>query len=691
MKVFFRKPCLPVIAATAAVMMAGCPLPFEYNGQNAGNAHTSDPSTPDITASVVVSYSEQGGSSGTVTDGVPFVSSKTTVVTLSTRTANAVIFYTDDGTIPTIATAKRMSSSSGQITLTRTDSVQTLDIYAIAIGPNMLPSQAAHATVRVSPYPILSISCDKPSVTEDGGTATFTITSSSPPAGDVTVRLQTEGDYEAGDVTAGGTTFPASGGFLSVTLTHATTTVSLPITGQPDADSENDTVTLKILPDTPAPPAYTVGLPASATVVVQDNHVPVLILAASASPISDNGGTTVFTVTSSFAPTSALTVNLQTGGTYESTDVSGSQIQSGPGTGFTATIPASETTVSFPVTAHPDAGEFDNETVALSLVANSAYKIGSPGSASVTITDTSPIPVLTMTVDRQSMFDGQSAIFAVTASTAPDANLAVNMVSSGCTVGKVSAIPSSITIPAGQTFATFLVTAPSEVGYAVQNPQVSIVPGTGYRYTIGSPGSQSLLITDDVVGVTYDGVWGFNTDTASGVGGGGSWNLSGNVTLGSGGLSFGGNYDTDMAMVDVPSLDHNDFTLALKFTMPDLDLVYSRPIIVGGAGCRWIVAQVDEAGSLSVDFNNHGYFSGINDPAYRIDLGMAIAPNVTYTLVLNVDIAGRTLTVWLNGAKVIRPLPSDFVWEVPEASLSCSPTTSREARPSRALGTGSSR
>ena len=184
--------------------------------------------------------------------------------------------------------------------------------------------------------------------------------------------------------------------------------------------------------------------------VVQDNHIPVLILAASASPISDNGGTTVFTVTSSFAPTSALTVNLQTGGTYESTDVSGSQIQSGPGTGFTATIPANETTVSFPVTAHPDAGEFDNETVALSLVANSAYKIGSPGSASVTITDTSPIPVLTMTVDRQSMFDGQSAIFAVTASTAPDANLAVNMVSSGCTVGKVSAIPSSITIPPGR-------------------------------------------------------------------------------------------------------------------------------------------------------------------------------------------------------------------------------------------------
>ena len=118
-------------------------------------------------------------------------------------------------------------------------------------------------------------------------------------------------------------------------------------------------------------------------------------------------------------------------------------------------------------------------------------------------------------------------------------------------------------------------------------------------------------------------------------------------------------------MVDVPSLDHNDFTLALKFTMPDLDLVYSRPIIVGGTGCRWIVAQVDEAGNLSVDFNNHGYFSGINDPAYRIDLGMAIAPNVTYTLVLNVDIAGRTLTVWLNGAKVIRPLPSGLVWEVP--------------------------
>ena len=53
-------------------MIAGCPLPFDYNGQGAGSSHTADPSSPSITAPVTVSYSEQGGTSGTVADGGTF-------------------------------------------------------------------------------------------------------------------------------------------------------------------------------------------------------------------------------------------------------------------------------------------------------------------------------------------------------------------------------------------------------------------------------------------------------------------------------------------------------------------------------------------------------------------------------------------------------------------------------------------
>ena len=271
MKVSCRQPRLLVIAVAAAVMMAGCPLPYEYNGKGAGTSHTSDPSSPNITAPVIVSYSVQGGTSGTVGDGSSFYSGQTTTVTLSTATVNSVIFYTDNGTpltLTSLNSAKKITGSSGDMTISRTTSLQSLDIRAIAIGPNMLPSPSVHATVGVSPYPILSVTRDKASVSEDGGTATFTITSSSPPTGDITVHLLTGGNYVPADLTG---PLPASGTSFTATLIHSTTTISLPITGVHDAANVDHTVTLTIQADPNSPPAYTVGAPASASVVLQDD------------------------------------------------------------------------------------------------------------------------------------------------------------------------------------------------------------------------------------------------------------------------------------------------------------------------------------------------------------------------------------------------------------------------------------
>ena len=270
MKVSGRQLRLPALALTAAAMIAGCPLPFEYNGPGGGNLHTSDPSTPSMTAPVMVSYSEQGGTSGTIADGGALVSGLSTTVTLSTATENAIIYYCTNGESPltNLGSAKKMNGSSGAITITRTTSVQTLDIRAIAIGSNMLFSQAVHATVSVSPYPILSVTCDKASVSEDGGTATFTIASSSSLAADITVKLLTGGTYVPADLTG---PLPASGTSFSATLVHATTTISLPITGVHDAANANPTVTLTIQPDSNTPPAYTVGAPSSASVVIRND------------------------------------------------------------------------------------------------------------------------------------------------------------------------------------------------------------------------------------------------------------------------------------------------------------------------------------------------------------------------------------------------------------------------------------
>jgi hypothetical protein len=74
---------------------------------------------------VTVSYSVQGGASGTIADGGSFVSGQTTTVTLSTASLNAVIFYTDDGTsLSDLRSANKISASSGTFTITRTTSHQ---------------------------------------------------------------------------------------------------------------------------------------------------------------------------------------------------------------------------------------------------------------------------------------------------------------------------------------------------------------------------------------------------------------------------------------------------------------------------------------------------------------------------------------------------------------------------------------
>ena len=58
-----------VSALVAAALLAGCPLPFEYNGKGSSSA-SSDPSSPNMTAPVTVSYAVQGGATGAIADGL---------------------------------------------------------------------------------------------------------------------------------------------------------------------------------------------------------------------------------------------------------------------------------------------------------------------------------------------------------------------------------------------------------------------------------------------------------------------------------------------------------------------------------------------------------------------------------------------------------------------------------------------
>ena len=285
-------------------ILVGCPLPFEFSGEGAGETER-DPASPDVTAPVTFSYAEENGASGSVAVGGSHVAGVNTTVTLSTETPGAVIYYTTDGNgISNLNAASRIGASSGSFTITRTATNERRDITAIAVGPNMRPSPESTAVFDVSPFPILSVSVSANTITENGGNGTFTITANTAPASTLTVNLQTSNTYEAADVNIG---FPGPGTPpFTRDLTAGSTTITIPIIGQPDLDQTNDPVTITVLDGV----GYSVGNQNQGTITIEDDQTPVssVTYVANTAPDASTPGGSPPTDSNPYQPGNTVTV-----------------------------------------------------------------------------------------------------------------------------------------------------------------------------------------------------------------------------------------------------------------------------------------------------------------------------------------------------------------------------------------------
>lgn len=368
MKVRLRIAFPPVL-----LLLASCPLPFDFLGGGPGSTHASDPSSPRITAAVTVSFAEEGGESGIIAHQQSHTAGRNTTVTLSTETLNAVIYYTDDGNpVLDLISAKKITGSSGSLTITRTTSLRSVAIHALAVGPSMVPSQATRVTVIVSPYPVLSISRSSGVASEDNGTSEFIVTSSDPAAGDIPVTLVCEGDYEDGDVT-GVPGIPATQ-FVRV-LTKSTSTFSIGMSGLADLDAEDETVRVRILPDPGPGQSYSVGFPDSAEVVIRENGKPTLALSADRTSMAD-GQSAIFTVSANKPLSAAYTVGIASSG-YDS-----GKLLVPP----SVTMPAGTTSARFTVSSPAEIG-YEVQNAVVSLATGAVYSIGAPASQDLRIYD----------------------------------------------------------------------------------------------------------------------------------------------------------------------------------------------------------------------------------------------------------------------------------------------------------------
>ena len=397
------------------------------------------PPTPEVSITAGSGITEGGDATFTVTASPAPSSNLDVSVTVSQSGDYGATTGQRTVTVPT----------SGSVTLTvgttdddadETDGSVTATVNA-GSGYTVSSTQGA-AMVGVSdnddaPTPVVSVTAGS-GVTE-GGDAVFTVTASPAPASnlDVSVTVSQSGDYGAttGQRTV---TIPTTG---SVTLTVGTT--------DDDADETDGSVTATVN----AGSGYTVSSSqGAATVGVADNDAaPTPVVSVTAGSGVTEGGDATFTVTASPAPASnlAVSVTVSQSGDYGAT------------TGRrTVTVPTTGS-VTITVGTTDDTTDETDGSVTATVNAGSGYTVSSSqGAATVGVADNddAPTPVVSVTAGS-GVTEGGDAVFTVTASPAPAANLDVSVTVSqsgdyGATTGhRTVTIPTtgSVTLTVGTT------------------------------------------------------------------------------------------------------------------------------------------------------------------------------------------------------------------------------------------------
>lgn len=245
----------------------------------------------------------------------------------------------------------------------------------------------------------VSLAVSPASVAEDGATnLVYTFTRTGFTGGALTVNFSVGGTATFGpspdDYTqTGATTFTTTTG--SVTFGAGNSSAAVTVNPETDATAEPDeTVTLTLA----AGAGYNVVSPSSATGTILNDDTVVSVAVAPTST-AEGGANLVYTFTRTGSTASALTVNFAVGGTA-SFPADYSQTGAATFTPPTATVTfgAGNSTATVNVTPLSDCMVEGSETVDFTVTAGTGYGVGSPSSASGTITNVpdSGAPTITL-------------------------------------------------------------------------------------------------------------------------------------------------------------------------------------------------------------------------------------------------------------------------------------------------------
>jgi hypothetical protein len=417
--------------------------------------------TGSTAAALTVNYAM----SGTATNGTDYTTlSGSVTIAAGSATATVTLTPIDDSAFEGSETAILTISANAAYTVGSPSSA------TVTIADNDLPTVTVTAT-------------DATASETAGDTGTFTITRTGSTAAALTVS------YAMSGTATNGTDYNSLSG--SVTIAAGSATATVVVTPIDDVLVEgNETAILTIS----ANAAYTVGSPSSATVTIADNDsLPTVTVTATDATASETAGDTgTFTITRTGSTTAALTVSYAMSGTA----TNGTDYNSLSGS---VTIAAGSATATVTVTPIDDVLAEGNETAILTISANAAYTVGSPSSATVTITDNDVPTVTVAATDAAASETGpDTGTYTITRTGSTTAALTVNYAMSGTATNGTdyTTLSGSVTIAAGSATATVTLTPIDDALFEGSETAI-LTLSNSVAYSVGSPGSATVTIADN--------------------------------------------------------------------------------------------------------------------------------------------------------------------------------------------------
>jgi len=250
----------------------------------------------------------------------------------------------------------------------------------------------------------------------------------------------------------------------------------------------NESVELTLAPGA----GYTVGTTNTGTINLIDNDVVATIAATDATASEPGTDIGVFTITLNHPALSDTLVQY----TFSGTAVSGSDY---PSLVTSVNIPTGASTATVTITPIDNSAGENDETLIATLSASTFYTVGTPNSATITITDDDPPTISITASDASAGEEGlNTGTFTFIRTGNSQASLTVNCSTSGVAQSGIDyvALPTTVTFPAGATTTTVTV-VPIEDNIYEPTEFVTLRVNFGAGYSTGAPISASVSILDN--------------------------------------------------------------------------------------------------------------------------------------------------------------------------------------------------